>query len=182
MRRRNWPRRLGQGLLVGLAVAILTGAAQAVGLLETLQLASSNYLYGASEGPGDEIVILAIDEESLARLGPWPWPYSTYVELLNRLEGARAIGIDVLFTEEDITGEGVAALAGVTHRLGNVVYPVTTFSLHLPIGKGESYRADRIVQTLPELRQAAAGVGMVSVIIDKDGGSYPPGTSHRPDG
>ena len=169
MRRRDWPRRLGQGLLVGLAVAILTGAAQAVGLLETLQLASSNYLYGASEGPGDEIVILAIDEESLARLGPWPWPYSTYVELLNRLEGARAIGIDVLFTEEDITGEGVAALAGVTHRLGNVIYPITTFSLQLPTGKGESYRAGRIVQTLPELRQAAAGVGIVSVIIDKDG-------------
>jgi len=160
---------LGQGLLVGLAVAILTGTAQAVGLLETWQLASSNYLYGASEGPGDEIVILAIDEESLARLGPWPWPYSTYVELLNRLEGTRAIGIDVLFTEEDITGEGVAALASVTHRLGNVVYPVTTFSLRLPTGKGESYRAGRIVQTLPELRQAAAGVGIVSVIIDKDG-------------
>ncbi|HID62349.1 MAG TPA: adenylate/guanylate cyclase domain-containing protein [Anaerolineae bacterium] len=169
MRRRDWPRRLGQGLLVGLAVAILTGAAQAVGLLETWQLASSNYLYGAGEGPGDEIVILAIDEESLARLGPWPWPYSTYVELLNRLEGTRAIGIDVLFTEEDITGEGVVALADTTYRLGNVVYPVTTLSLHSPTGKGGSYRAGRIVQTLPELRQAAAGVGAVSVIIDKDG-------------
>jgi adenylate cyclase len=169
MRKRDWSRRLGQGLLVGLAVAILTGTAQAVGLLETWQLSSSNYLYGASEGPGDEIVLLAIDEKSLNRLGPWPWPYSTYVELLERLEGASAIGIDVLFTEGDITGEGVAALAGVTHRLGNVVYPITTLSLHSPLGKGESYRAGRIVQTLPELRQAAAKVGTVSVIIDKDG-------------
>ena len=47
--------------------------------------------------------IVDIDEESLAKIGQWPWPRTTMRDLLAKLngEGAAAIGFDVLFVEPD---------------------------------------------------------------------------------
>ncbi|HEX5698882.1 MAG TPA: adenylate/guanylate cyclase domain-containing protein [Rhodoferax sp.] len=49
--------------------------------------------------------IIDIDEESLARIGQWPWPRSRIAELVERLRRAEvaAIGFDVLFAEPDRT-------------------------------------------------------------------------------
>jgi len=47
--------------------------------------------------------VIDIDDESLARLGQWPWPRSRIAELTGKLAdaGAAAIGFDILFAEED---------------------------------------------------------------------------------
>ncbi|HKS90213.1 MAG TPA: CHASE2 domain-containing protein [Stellaceae bacterium] len=47
--------------------------------------------------------VVAIDEESLARYGQWPWPRNLLAELVGRIaEGKpRALGIDILFAEPD---------------------------------------------------------------------------------
>lgn len=52
---------------------------------------------------GGEVTIVDIDDESLARIGQWPWPRSTFAALLQRLGelDAKVVGIDVLFAEED---------------------------------------------------------------------------------
>lgn len=49
--------------------------------------------------------IVDIDEESLNRLGQWPWPRSRLADLVQRLEemGAAAIVFDMLFAEPDRT-------------------------------------------------------------------------------
>ena len=49
--------------------------------------------------------IVDIDEDSLARIGQWPWPRTRIAELIERLRGAgaAAIGFDVLFAEADRT-------------------------------------------------------------------------------
>src|SRR6266702_4167208 len=49
--------------------------------------------------------IVDIDEESLAKLGQWPWPRTTIRDLLQVLarNGAAAVGFDVLFSEPDRT-------------------------------------------------------------------------------
>jgi len=49
------------------------------------------------------VVIVDIDEASLAQLGQWPWPRSVLASLVNRLrqDGAAAIGFDVVFAEPD---------------------------------------------------------------------------------
>ncbi len=49
--------------------------------------------------------IIAIDEESLQRLGQWPWPRTLMAELTTRLQAAQpgAIAFDVLFSEPDRT-------------------------------------------------------------------------------
>ena len=55
--------------------------------------------------------VLDVDEESLARLGQWPWPRTRVAELLNKLgaAGVAAVGFDVLFAEPDRTSPKVAA-------------------------------------------------------------------------
>jgi len=55
--------------------------------------------------------IIDIDDESLARLGQWPWPRTRIAELVDRLSasGAAAIAFDVIFAEPDRTSPQAAA-------------------------------------------------------------------------
>ena len=50
------------------------------------------------------VVIVDLDEESLARVGQWPWPRNTITDLVQNLMayGAVAVGFDVFFVEEDL--------------------------------------------------------------------------------
>ena len=49
------------------------------------------------------VLVLDIDEDSLARLGQWPWPRDQMAQLLDRLReaGAAVVVFDVLFAEPD---------------------------------------------------------------------------------
>jgi len=48
-----------------------------------------------------EIVIIKIDDDSLNRIGAWPWERSVFAKAINNLETAKpkVVGIDVLFLE-----------------------------------------------------------------------------------
>ena len=64
--------------------------------------------------------IVDIDEETLARLGQWPWPRTRLAELVERLSdaGVAAVGFDVLLAEADRTSPNAMAklwqLSGAT--------------------------------------------------------------------
>ena len=51
------------------------------------------------------VKIIDIDDDSLARLGQWPWPRSTVAELLAKLreQGAAVVAMDIVFAEPDRT-------------------------------------------------------------------------------
>ncbi|MCZ6839377.1 MAG: CHASE2 domain-containing protein, partial [Alphaproteobacteria bacterium] len=55
--------------------------------------------------PNLPVKIVDIDEESLARLGQWPWPRHTTADLVRRLGrmGATVIALDIVFAEPDRT-------------------------------------------------------------------------------
>lgn len=61
--------------------------------------------------PTNDIAIVDIDEESLSRLGQWPWPRSTMADLTTRLHdmGASAIVFDMVFAEPDRTSPALVA-------------------------------------------------------------------------
>ena len=50
---------------------------------------------------GPDVVIVAIDEASLAKVGRWPWPRARIADLVDRLAdaGVSAIGFDVVFDQ-----------------------------------------------------------------------------------
>jgi adenylate cyclase len=53
--------------------------------------------------PQAPVRILDIDDDSLARIGQWPWPRSTMAEMVTRLGslGAAVVAVDILFAEPD---------------------------------------------------------------------------------
>src|SRR6185436_18376405 len=82
----------------------------------SLSAASWNMLFrlrGALNAP-DDIVIVAIDDQSLQamgrRFGPWPWPRSVMALALDKLTQAhpRSIGLDVIYAERS-TSSALAA-------------------------------------------------------------------------
>ena len=127
-------------------------------------------------------VVVAIDEQSLARYGQWPWPRSRTAELLRRIaaDDPAAIGVDILFPEPDATspdGSGDAALAqairgnrvvlavaGLPYRDRRFLAPPTVPPVRLFVPHAPSlvkYKGQ--LQSLPMLDRAAAGRGLISV-------------------
>ena len=115
--------------------------------------------------PASEIVIVAIDEQSLAELGKWAWPRRFHGQLVQRLyvAGARAIAFDIAFAETDPNDpDGDAAFAKAIKEYGNVVLPVLA---------SESPLTEQIVEKLPTapLIEAGAHLAHVDVELDRDG-------------
>jgi CHASE2 domain-containing sensor protein len=79
------------------------------------------------ETPGD-IVVVAIDDESLAALGPWPWPRGVYAAMLRRLAAYRPLAViyDVLFLGRSARPEDDMALgrafAAIPHAFVPMVF------------------------------------------------------------
>ena len=73
--------------------------------LEALRLQTFDLLQRSqAERRSDQhVAIVDIDEESLARLGQWPWPRTEIAVLVDHLleAGAVAVGFDMLFAEPD---------------------------------------------------------------------------------
>jgi HD-GYP domain-containing protein (c-di-GMP phosphodiesterase class II)/CHASE2 domain-containing sensor protein len=87
----------------------------------------NNYIYDTflrlnSEQPvSEKILIAAIDERTLKKLGRWPIRRVYYARLLDRMEEAAAVGFDIILAEP--SGDDVV-LAESLARNGRVVLPV----------------------------------------------------------
>ena len=93
--------------------------------------------------PDPDIVLVDIDEKSLARMekdaGRWPWPRVVYATLIDGLavQKPRAIVFDIAFAEADVfRPQDDAAFAEAVARQPNTYFPL----LHLPVPK----ESDRI--------------------------------------
>jgi len=118
----------------------------------------------ASLAPAD-IVIVAIDEQSLSEIGRWPWSRNLHANLIHNLqaEQAKVIGFDVIFSEPDhIEPEADAALAQAIKQAGNVVLPMV---LEVPYMGAPV----KLTEPIAPLLEAAAGLGRVHVPLDVDG-------------
>ncbi len=71
-------------------------------LLWRLELVSYDFrtANSAPNLPSDKVVIVTIDEESMAQLGVWPWPRRYHARVLDRLAeaGARVVGLDMILS------------------------------------------------------------------------------------
>jgi len=113
----------------------------------------------------DDLIIVAIDDESLQRLGRWPWPRSTHAQLVDILskESPRAIGLDIIFSEPDhVDPVSDRLLSESLHRSGKVVLPIFMARHGL-----ESYPIEAL--PLAEFTRYAAALGHVHIDIGQDG-------------
>lgn len=148
-------------LLTLLLVALTALAGALNGLGRTDQLAYDRALSLAGRPAPADVVLIMIDDESLAALGRWPWPRAVHAALLDRLHDARAVGLDIVFADADeARPESDRALAEAIARHGRVVLPVVLDNL-------ESAR--RVEFPLAPLADAAASLGFINIVPDADG-------------
>jgi len=116
--------------------------------------------------PPDDIVIVAIDEASIARFGRFPWQRQLTARALDTISSAqpKAIALDILYSEPTINGDDTA-LADSIKRTGNSVVGAqlveTTDETGSPVA--------RWLSPLPVIESNAAGIGHVNVSTEADG-------------
>ncbi|OQX73952.1 MAG: hypothetical protein B6D59_04070 [Campylobacteraceae bacterium 4484_4] len=77
------------------------------------------FLFRGEIGGSREIVIVDIDEKSLALLGQWPWSRDKLARIVKNLTAAKAgvIGFDIVFSEKDRTSpKSVADMVGLSEE------------------------------------------------------------------
>lgn len=114
---------------------------------------------------GDDVVIIEIDDKSIAQLGRWPWSRDTHAALINTLqaENANTIAFDILFADYDKTNpQADQAFTNAIQQHGNVILP-----LHIE----KLGTQGQMLEVLPakSFVKAAAGLGHVHVAQDSDG-------------
>jgi len=114
--------------------------------------------------PSDRILLVTIDDRSVAALGRWPWPRDVHARMLRRIAAARpaAIAYDIFFTE---AGRPVADgdLAASVKEARAALLPV------LFEAPGHDGRAIDVTPPIPAIADAAAGLGQVALLPDDDG-------------
>ncbi|PLK25872.1 CHASE2 domain-containing protein [Novosphingobium sp. TH158] len=112
----------------------------------------------------DEILLVTVDEGSLAAEGQWPWDRRKVAALVDRIHaaGARAQLLDVLYTEPS-DEEADRALANSIRRSGKVALPL---GITPAVNRTEG---TDVVPPIPILAEAALATGHVGISPDGDG-------------
>ena len=119
-RRRRVDRRI---YLIATGVVVLVFALYlwAPSFLKTVEnkLYDLHFVLRGPHYPGHQVVIVAIDEKSLAALGRWPWPRSLLARVVRTLadDGAKAIALDIILSEPEVSDE-LRVVARMSERLG----------------------------------------------------------------
>jgi adenylate cyclase len=91
------------GTVIAGALALRVWDPSPVARLRALVFDTYQQIRPRAFDPGLPVRIVDIDEESLKRVGQWPWPRTMLADLVRKLgeNGAAAIGFDMVFPEPD---------------------------------------------------------------------------------
>ena len=77
-------------------------------------------LLGLTPKPSERIVVIAIDEKSVNKLGRWPWSRKVIASLIDKLSYAKVVALDIVFSEPE-DPESDRMLAESIARHGSVI-------------------------------------------------------------
>lgn len=158
--RRGWLSFVLSLLLLAVVLAIPNGLGQLDRLITD---------YAArldARKASSDIVIVTIDDDSIDALGYWPWPRSTHGKVLELLHaaGAKAIGLDLLMSEDDRGNSQEDKLLAQSIQHSNpVVLPIYASQ---PLGAGGWWKVSKPVA---ELTQNVAALAHIHLQLDIDG-------------
>jgi serine/threonine-protein kinase len=114
------------GLLLAMVFLLLTNSE----LIQSLERKA--YDLGVrliDRAPSEQIAVIAIDDESIANLGRWPWPREIHAKLLDKLAVAppKVIGNTVMFFEPQVD-EGLPYIHKIAELLGKNNPPILAIS------------------------------------------------------
>ena len=101
---------------LSLLASVVVALAYLVSSVSTIEGQTLNWRFQlrGSHAPPPQVVIIAIDERTVAKLGHWPVPHRELAAGIEKLSagGATAIGIDMLFLEHEQPSNGLQLSAG----------------------------------------------------------------------
>jgi adenylate cyclase len=181
------------GIIIGLSITTFTIVSMLLKLspLETLEEKLLDYRFkvrGAIKPP-DTVLIAAIDEKSIDRLGRWPWSRDKIARLVEKLNsaGAEIIVFDVIFSESEKNDK---LLGSAINSAGNVILPIvfdferdsampendlllssafTSIENHEMFNKYNPIMSKRVLIPVPEIIQNVMGLGHINMFPDSDG-------------
>lgn len=92
---RDWVIALGLSLLL-----LLSSNSQWMQAIERMAYDAGIQL--SQRTPGDDIAVIAIDDESIQNIGRWPWSRQVHANLIQTLSTAKVIGHTVFFLEPQV--------------------------------------------------------------------------------
>ena len=161
--------------------------------IQNLELKAYDLAVQAKMQPADELIaIVSIDDNSVSRLGRWPWPQEILADVVNKLSnaGAKLIGLDIFYNKSALPDEK-QELADAVKRSGSTLLPIYLWIGHNPNpptsdipayisrmsmistaptdDKASPLAATNMRFSFPQLSEAAAGIGHFTLQPDSDG-------------
>jgi CHASE2 domain-containing sensor protein len=106
------------GAAIVVAVMLLNQVTDVIGSLERkfYDVASTS----SARQPSDRVAIIAIDDQSIANIGRWPWPRDVHAKLIDQLAEAKAKTIvhTVFFIEPQVD-RGLSYIRKMKSLLGS---------------------------------------------------------------
>jgi serine/threonine-protein kinase len=102
MKKEFWKADWFFGVIIAVGVLVFNASSNVIPGLE--RWAYDLGVRMTSKNPSDKIAVIAIDEQSIANIGRWPWPREVHAKLIDQLAAAKAkvIGNTVFFFEPQI--------------------------------------------------------------------------------
>lgn len=156
----DWVRFLiSCGLLA--TVTVMWG----LGILERFELVTYDYrtILKGSRSADPHIVVVEISDDSVAKIGRWPWDRNWHATLIRALTdfGARAIVFDVIFSEK--SDEVKDAVLAQAIRQSDRTYLAEVIQ-HRAGTSGEG-----VLRSMPLFSDGARGGGHINLMPDIDG-------------
>jgi adenylate cyclase len=136
------------------------------GFLEGFEARTYDMRFKAMRGPVEynrDIVIIAIDDRSVAELGRFPWSREFFRELIDFASkaGAKAVLLDVFFPEEESTE--------VDGRLASSIKNSGIITLAAAFEFSEDGSVASMIHNIPVLAGSAKNIAHINVLPDEDG-------------
>lgn len=111
-----------QKFLLPLIILITIQGLVVLGVFSRLEMSiyDSWFRLNGVQDPGEEIIIIAIDQNSINKIGPLPWPRTVHANLLENLSEAKVVAFDITFANERGAEEDILFASAIAEQ-GNVV-------------------------------------------------------------
>jgi signal transduction histidine kinase len=181
-------RTWGERTLAGLVLALAAFGLSCTDLARHMERRTEDHRLrwaSARWAPATNVVVIALDDESLQRLedahGRWPWPRDVLADVVRHCSEARVVAIDILLAERDLgepTDDRALALSAAgpdavvaAALLSDEGEPLpSAFALRGAVTPPpRSLRRERVLLPYDELLRSVRGLGLVNSLVDDDG-------------
>lgn len=127
----------------------------------------SDNLIKQSRAVDSRIKIIAIDPESIDKIGKWPWPRDVIADLVDKTAAAGAAGVwpNVLLSEKSVNPDEDQALSKIIAKYDNVFIPVI-FDFSALKGTEEEIEQNYI--KMPVIDVPMEQIGHANILPDED--------------